>query len=116
MRKQEIDIILNKFISRKLMAFAIACIALFLGNLTSVDWVIIATASMSAYANNHLVPKSVWLSAVQTFIGLGITGGLGWNGVASGTNEDIYICTITSTTGDIYEQAGGSTGNLYKLQ
>jgi hypothetical protein len=84
------DIILNKFISRKLMVFAIACIALFLGNLTSEACVIIATAVMSAYACNQLVPKSFWVNWVQTFVSLGLTGGLAWNGMASGTNENIY--------------------------
>jgi len=44
MSKQEIDIILNKFISRKLMVFTIACVCLFMGKLTSSDWVIIASA------------------------------------------------------------------------
>jgi len=57
MSRQEIDIILNKFISRKLMVFAIACIALFLGNLTSGDWVIIATAYVSIQGFTDIVSK-----------------------------------------------------------
>jgi len=47
MSRQELDIILNKFISRKLMVFVVACTGLFTGNITSTDWVIIATAYIS---------------------------------------------------------------------
>lgn len=39
-----LDKILNKIISRKLMVFFIASIGLFMGNITSSDWIIIATA------------------------------------------------------------------------
>ena len=44
MSKEQFDIILNKWISRKLLVFLIACGGLFSGHLTSSDWVIIATA------------------------------------------------------------------------
>lgn len=57
MSKQEIDIILNKLISRKLLVFLIACIGLFIGNLTSQDWVIIATAYMSIQGFTDIVNK-----------------------------------------------------------
>ena len=42
--KPELDALINKFISRKLIVFIIACIGLLLDKLTSSDWVIIATA------------------------------------------------------------------------
>jgi len=42
--KNNLDKILEKIISRKLMVFLVACFGLFLGKLTSSDWVIIATA------------------------------------------------------------------------
>ena len=57
MSKENIDRILNKFISRKLMVFAIACFALFAGNLTSQDWVIIATAYVSIQGFTDIVAK-----------------------------------------------------------
>lgn len=41
-RKEFIDRYLGKGISKKLMVFIIASIALFIGKLTSTDWVIIA--------------------------------------------------------------------------
>jgi len=43
MSKQQFDTILNKWISRKLLVFLVACSGLFHGTLTSSDWVIIAT-------------------------------------------------------------------------
>ena len=44
MSKEQFDIIISKWISRKLLVFLIACGGLFSGQLTSSDWVIIATA------------------------------------------------------------------------
>jgi len=41
-RREFIDRYLGKGISKKLMVFVIASIALFIGKLTSMDWVIIA--------------------------------------------------------------------------
>jgi len=52
-----IDKILNKVISRKLMVFVIACCGLFIGNLTSQDWVIIATAYVSIQGFTDIVAK-----------------------------------------------------------
>jgi hypothetical protein len=43
MSKQTIDQLVNKWVSRKLLVFIIACIGLFRTNLTSEDWVIIAS-------------------------------------------------------------------------
>jgi len=57
MSKQEIDAILNKFISRKLMVFVIACCGLFTGNITSTDWIIIATAYVSIQGFTDIILK-----------------------------------------------------------
>lgn len=57
MSKQEIDVILNKLISRKLMVFVISCCGLFLGNITSTDWVIIATAYVSIQGFTDIILK-----------------------------------------------------------
>jgi hypothetical protein len=40
--RQKIDQILNRYVSRKLMVFAVASFGLFSQTLTSSDWVIIA--------------------------------------------------------------------------
>lgn len=45
--KAKIDILLAKWLSRKLLVFATACFGLFSGTLESGDWVIIATAYVS---------------------------------------------------------------------
>ena len=42
--KRNLDQIINKYISRKLVVFFIGSIGLFSGNLTSGDWVIVSTA------------------------------------------------------------------------
>ena len=52
-----IDKILNKIISRKLMVFVIACGALFAGDLTSQDWVVIATDYVSIQGFTDIVAK-----------------------------------------------------------
>jgi len=44
MSKEQFDLIISKWISRKLLVFMVACGGLFSGQLTSSDWVIIATA------------------------------------------------------------------------
>ena len=57
MSKERLDIILNKFISRKLMVFIVACFGLFIGNITSTDWVVIATAYISVQGFTDIVTK-----------------------------------------------------------
>ena len=42
--REKADRFLAKWVSRKLTVFIVACFGLFSGNLTSTDWVIIATA------------------------------------------------------------------------
>jgi len=57
MSKEQIDIILSKWISRKLLVFLVASVGLFLTNITSSDWVIIATAYISIQGFTDIVAK-----------------------------------------------------------
>ena len=57
MSKQQIDFIVNKLISRKLMVFIISCIGLFNEILTSSDWVIIATAYIGIEGFTNIVTQ-----------------------------------------------------------
>jgi hypothetical protein len=52
-----LDKILDKIISRKLMVFVVACCGLFIGNITSTDWVIVATAYVGVQGFTDLVIK-----------------------------------------------------------
>jgi hypothetical protein len=57
MKKEKLDQLLNKVISRKLMVFIVACGGLFFGTLTSSDWVIIATAYIGIQGFSDIVEK-----------------------------------------------------------
>ena len=57
MSKEQFDIILSKWISRKLLVFLVACIGLFTAQLTSSDWVIIATAYIGIQGFTDIVKK-----------------------------------------------------------
>jgi hypothetical protein len=57
MSKEQFDIILNKWISRKLLVFIIACIGLFNQTLTSSDWVVIATAYIGIQGFTEIVTQ-----------------------------------------------------------
>jgi len=57
MSKEQIDIILSKWISRKLLVFITACCGLFIGTLTSSDWVIIATAYIGIEGITNIVER-----------------------------------------------------------
>ncbi len=57
MSKEQLDKILQKVISRKLMVFTVACFGLFLGNITSTDWVIVATAYVSIQGFTDIILK-----------------------------------------------------------
>lgn len=52
-----LDKILEKVISRKLMVFIVACIGLFIGNITSTDWVIVSTAYVSIQGFTDIILK-----------------------------------------------------------
>ena len=55
--REKIDLYLNKWVSRKLMVFAVASVGLFSGYLSSTDWVIIATAYVSIQGFTDIVKK-----------------------------------------------------------
>lgn len=57
MSKEQIDIILNKWISRKLLVFLVASVGLFIGTLTSTDWVIISTAYIGIEGFTNIVER-----------------------------------------------------------
>lgn len=55
--KNKIDQILNRWLSRKLMVFAIATGLALVGNLTSSDWVIIASVYIGTQGTLDIVSK-----------------------------------------------------------
>lgn len=55
--REKIDFFLNKWVSRKLTVFVVGSVGLFLGNLTSSDWVIIATAYITIEGITTIVEK-----------------------------------------------------------
>jgi len=57
MSKETLDRLLNKWISRKLLVFFVACVGLFLSNITSNDWVIVATAYIGIQGFTDIVAK-----------------------------------------------------------
>lgn len=57
MSREQIDILLNKWVSRKLFVFLIACAGLFSGYLTSSDWVILSTAYVGTQGFMDIVNK-----------------------------------------------------------
>ena len=54
-RKEKIDLFISKWISRKLIVFFIASVALFSGSIESNDWVIVATAYISLQGVTDIV-------------------------------------------------------------
>lgn len=44
MSKEKLDILLNKWLSRKLMVFLISAVALFTGQISGDNWIILSTA------------------------------------------------------------------------
>ena len=55
--REKIDFYLNKWVSRKLTVFVVGSVGLFLGNLTSSDWVIIATAYIAIEGATNIVER-----------------------------------------------------------
>ena len=55
--KEKVDLLLSKWISRKLMVFIIACAGLFSGYLSSTDWVILSTAYIGIQGYTDIVKK-----------------------------------------------------------
>ena len=58
-RKEKIDLFLSKWVSRKLMAFAIASLALFSGSIESSDWVIVATMYVAVQGATDIVERLI---------------------------------------------------------
>jgi hypothetical protein len=56
-RKEKFDLFLSKWISRKLMAFGIASVAMFTGNIESNDWVIVATMYVAMQGATDIVER-----------------------------------------------------------
>jgi len=56
-RGEKIDILLNKWVSRKLTVFVIASAGLFSGVLTSTDWVIVATSYITIEGVTNIVER-----------------------------------------------------------
>jgi hypothetical protein len=56
-RGEKIDLFLNKWVSRKLTVFVVASFGLFSGNLTSDNWVILATAYISIEGATNIVER-----------------------------------------------------------
>jgi len=54
-RKELIDRFQSKFISRKLLVFVVACFGLFLGVVTSGDFVVIASTYMVAQGGKDIL-------------------------------------------------------------
>jgi hypothetical protein len=55
--KEKVDLFLSRWVSRKLMVFAIGSIALFTGSIESNDWVIVATAYISLQGVTDIVER-----------------------------------------------------------
>ena len=56
-RKEKIDLFLNKWVSRKLSVFVIASVGLFSGVITSTDWVIIGTSYITIEGVTNIVER-----------------------------------------------------------
>lgn len=54
-KKEKVDVFLSKLLSRKLTVFLIGSIGMFIGKITSDDWVIIATVYIGAHAATDIV-------------------------------------------------------------
>jgi hypothetical protein len=57
MSKEQIDLLLSKWISRKLMVFIVSCAGLFSGNLTSSDFAMIAAAYVGVQGFTDIINK-----------------------------------------------------------
>ena len=55
--KEKIDLFLNKWVSRKLTVFVVASVGLFLGVITSTDWVIIGTSYITIEGVTNIVER-----------------------------------------------------------
>lgn len=58
-RKEKIDLLLSKWVSRKLTVFVVASFGLFSGVITSTDWVIIATSYIAIEGATNIVERLI---------------------------------------------------------
>jgi hypothetical protein len=56
-RKEKIDLLLSKWVSRKLTVFVVASAGLFSGVITSTDWVIIGTSYITIEGVTNIVER-----------------------------------------------------------
>lgn len=56
-KKEKIDLLLSKWVSRKLTVFVVASAGLFSGVITSADWVIIATSYIAIEGATNIVER-----------------------------------------------------------
>jgi len=56
-RNEKIDLYLKKWVSRKLLTFSIASIALFTGSIESSDWTIVATMYVAIQGATDIVER-----------------------------------------------------------
>jgi hypothetical protein len=56
-RKEQIDLFLSKWVSRKLTVFVVASAGLFSGVITSTDWVIIETSYIAIEGATNIVER-----------------------------------------------------------
>ena len=55
--RQKVDLILNKWVSRKLTVFVVASAGLFAGDLQSSDWTIVATMYIAIEGATNIVER-----------------------------------------------------------
>ena len=58
-KKEKIDLLLSKWVSRKLTVFVVASAGLFSGVITSTDWVIIATSYIAIEGATNIVERLI---------------------------------------------------------
>jgi hypothetical protein len=58
-RKERIDLFLSKWVSRKLMAFVIASVALFTSNIDSDNWTVVAAIYIGAQAATEIAERLI---------------------------------------------------------
>lgn len=58
-KKEKVDVFLSKVLSRKLTVFLIGSIGMFIGKITSDDWVIIATVYIGAQMATDIIERLI---------------------------------------------------------
>lgn len=63
--REKLDLFLSRWVSRKLLVFAIASVALFSKSIESNDWVIVATAYISLQGVTDIVERIYKIKHVE---------------------------------------------------